>query len=62
MFPWYFKTLIKVLKLLIIAFEKQNYQNNLIHISELRTNSTLINYVIKVYELKRKPLGPIGQY
>ena len=38
------------------------YQHSLMHISEPRTNLTLINHSIKVYELKRGPLEPIGQY
>ena len=32
------------------------------HISEPESDITLINYIIKVYELKRGPLGLIGQY
>ena len=32
------------------------------HISELRTNQTLINHTIKEYEFKWGPLGPIGKY
>ena len=32
------------------------------HISEPKANPTLINHVIKVYEFKKGPLEPIGQY
>ena len=32
------------------------------HNSEPRANPTLIDYAIKVYEFKQRPLGPIGQY
>ena len=32
------------------------------HKSELKTQQTLINHVIKEYELKWGPLIPIGQY
>ena len=39
-----------------------NYQNIFIHKSEPRANSTLMGCAIKVYELKRGPLGLIGQY
>ena len=36
-------------------------QNAFIHKSESRVNATLIDYVIKVYELKQGPLGLIGE-
>ena len=32
------------------------------HISDPKADITLINYIIKVYELERGPLGLIGQY
>ena len=35
-------------------------QNAFIHKSESRVNATLIDYVIKVYELKQGLLGLIG--
>ena len=37
-----------------------NCQNAFIHKSEPRTNPTLIDHAIKVYELEWKPLEPIG--
>ena len=39
-----------------------NYQNALIHISELKTHPTFISCAIKKYELQWGPLGPLGQY
>ena len=38
----------------------RNYQNVLIHISESRVDSTIINYDNKIYEFKWGPLRLIG--
>ena len=34
-----------------------NYQNDLMHISELKTHQTLINYAIKEFELRAGTIG-----
>ena len=38
----------------------RNYQDAFMYISESRTDLILINHVIKTYEIKHEPLGPIG--